>query len=145
MSQIIDIQCRKATETDVSLLAKLNRQLIQDEGHRNHMALPELAERMRNWLQSGYEAIVFEQDGTPVAYALYRQDPDSIYLRQFFVDRRHRRLGIGRQAMQILLSQVWPRGLRITVDVLVKNRIGYAFWRSIGFQDYAITLEMARE
>ena len=36
------MQFRTATEADVGLLAVFNRQLIQDEGHRNRMSLAEL-------------------------------------------------------------------------------------------------------
>ncbi|MGB0387846.1 MAG: GNAT family N-acetyltransferase [Ardenticatenaceae bacterium] len=79
------------------------------------LVLNPVKDRMRNWLENEYEAIIFEQDGVLVAYALYRHDPNSIYLRHFFVGRRHRREGIGRQAIQILLSQVWPPGRRVTL------------------------------
>ena len=136
------MQVRTATEADVGMLAVFNRQLMQDEGHGKRMRLAVLEERMRTWLRQEYAAIIFEVDAVPVAYALYRQDADSIYLRQFFVDRQHRRSGIGRQAMHVLLRQVWPPGWRITVEVLVNNQPAYAFWKAIGFQDYAITLEM---
>jgi GNAT superfamily N-acetyltransferase len=139
------VQYRKATEADIGLLATFNLQLIQDEGHRNRMTLPELEVRMRQWLQHAYEAIIFERYAIPVAYALYRQDAGVIYLRQFFVERQHRGQGIGRRAMQILLAEVWPPDWRITLEVLVHNQTGYAFWKALGFQDYAITLEMMRQ
>jgi GNAT superfamily N-acetyltransferase len=135
------MQYHRATVADVGVLAEFNRQLIQDEGHRKRMMLPELEDRMRQWLQHEYSAILFEEP-VPVAYALYRQDPEAIYLRQFFVQRQHRRQGIGRRAMQILLTEVWPPGWRITLEVLVHNRRGYAFWQSLGFQDYALTMEL---
>ncbi len=131
---------------DISLLAEMNHQLIQDEGHRNPMTVPELERRMVNFLQGEYEAVIFWLEGNlPVAYALYRRHPDSIYLRQFFVHRQYRRQGIGRQAMNLLLSEIWPRHCRITVEVLVTNTIGYEFWKSLGFEDYSITLEMPRD
>lgn len=136
------MEYRNATEADLQLLAKFNHQLIRDEGHRNRMTVSELEDRMRNWLRNEYRAVIFGGDGDPVAYALYRQDPDSIYLRQFFVASQHRGQGIGRQAMNILRSQIWPHGWRIRVDVLVNNHAGYAFWKAVGFQDYAITLEL---
>jgi GNAT superfamily N-acetyltransferase len=140
------LQFRTATDADVSLLADMNRQLILDENHRNQrLTMPELADRMRGFLRGEYQAIIFEQDAAPVAYALYRQDADGIYLRQFFVDRQQRRRGIGRQAMHILKSEVWPPGQRITVEVLVNNRVGHDFWKAVGFVDYAITLEMRRD
>jgi hypothetical protein len=56
---------RQATLNDSSLLAKLNHQLIRDEGHRNPMTVPELENRMRGWLSTDYEAIIFE-DGSDV-------------------------------------------------------------------------------
>ena len=136
---------RVATVADLATLAEMNRQLIQDEGHHNPMTLPEFADRMRQWLEWGeYTAILFEQAAVRVGYALYRDDPDSIYLRQFFIDHRHRRRGLGRQALEVLLVQHWPPGRRATVSVLVNNTAGLAFWHAVGFHDYALTLEMER-
>ena len=133
---------RVATVDDAPLLADLNRQLIQDEAHRNPMTLDELEARMRGWLASGeYAAILFAEESAAVAYALYRDDGDSIYLRQFFVSRDHRRRGIGRAAMALLLQDVLPRGKRVRLDVLVGNQRAHQFWRSVGFADYAITME----
>jgi GNAT superfamily N-acetyltransferase len=145
MASIERLQYRQATAVDVALLAGMNRQLIEDEGHRNRLTLSELEARLRQWLATEYTAIIFERHTTPVAYALFRPEAASIYLRQFFVARQHRRQGIGRQAMQLLLTEVWPRGWRITLDVLVHNQRGRAFWHALGFQDYAITLEMLRQ
>ncbi len=137
---------RKAHLADVNLLAEMNHQLIQDEGHRNPMDVPELERRMVDFLEGEYDAIIFRlDDDTPVAYALYRHDRDSIYLRQFFVHREYRRQGIGRQAMQTLLSEIWPRGCPITVEVLVKNTAAHEFWKAMGFEDYSIMLELGRD
>jgi predicted acetyltransferase len=134
---------RFATAADARFLAELNHQLIRDEGHRNPMHVDQLEHRMRDWLSSGeYRAVIFAQEDMPVAYALYREAPDEIYLRQFFVIRTRRRHGIGRSAMQSLLSDIWPRTKRRTVSVLVHNTSGVAFWRAMGYQDYALTLEI---
>jgi hypothetical protein len=51
------MQYRFATSNDLDLLAEWNYQLIQDEAHRNRMALPELRERMRGWLAGEYRAV----------------------------------------------------------------------------------------
>ncbi len=40
--------------------------------------------------------------------------------------------------------QHWRPGKRVTVSVLVSNTVGLAFWRAVGFHDYALTLEMER-
>jgi hypothetical protein len=45
---------RQAAADDAPLLAELNHQLIRDEGHRNPMTVPQLEERMRQWLASEY-------------------------------------------------------------------------------------------
>ncbi len=129
--------------SDCAILAEMNHQLIRDEGHRNPMTEPELAERMRGWLSGGrYRAILFEEGGSPVAYALFRAEPDaSIYLRQFFVAREHRRQGVGSQAVATLLGEVFPAGVRVTLDVLAHNDAGASFWAEAGFQRYSVCLE----
>ena len=133
---------RRATLDDCPLLAELNHQLIRDEGHRNRMSVAELEQRMRGWLSSEYTAILFEDGGETVAYGLYREDAGEIYLRQLFVAKNRRRQGIGRGAMEILRSKIWPKGKRLTVEVLSANSAGVAFWRAVGYRDYSLTLEI---
>lgn len=106
------------------------------------MTVPELEQRMRGWLQAEYNAIIFEEGGELVAYALYREQPEELYLRQLFVVRNRRRQGIGRAAMEILRAQIWPKNKRLTVEVLVKNTAALAFWRTVGYQDYSLMLEI---
>ena len=137
---------RRATTTDCPILAELNRLLLQDEGHRNEtMTVPQLTERMAGWLAEEYTAILFEEDGNVIAYALYREHANEIYLRQLFVARDRRRQGVGRRAIQILRTEVWPKTKRLTVDVLVKNHAAVAFWRAVGYGDYCLTLEIVPE
>jgi predicted acetyltransferase len=133
---------RFATLADCHALAELNHQLIRDEGHRNPMTASELDQRMRSWLAGEYQAVLFEADGGTVAYALFREEPEEIYLRQLFVVRHKRRQGVGRKAVEILRSQIWPRNKRLTVEVLVANTDAVAFWRAVGYRDYALRLEI---
>ncbi|PYN18398.1 MAG: GNAT family N-acetyltransferase [Candidatus Rokuibacteriota bacterium] len=131
-----------ATADDCPLLAEFNHQLIQDEGHRSRMRVAELERRMRDWLAGDYRAVLFEERSEVVAYALFRELPDEVYLRQLFVVRHRRREGIGRRAVDTLRTEVWPKDKRLTVEVLVANERGVAFWRSVGYADYALTLEI---
>ena len=131
-----------ATADDCPLLAEFNHQLIQDEGHRSRMRVAELERRMRDWLAGDYRAVLFEERSEVVAYALFRELPDEVYLRQLFVVRHRRREGIGRRAVDTLRAEVWPKDKRLTVEVLVANERGVAFWRSVGYADYALTLEI---
>ena len=133
---------RAATLDDCPQLAELNHQLIRDEGHRNAMTVPELEQRMRGWLSGEYRAVIYEDAGAFVAYALFREQPEEIYLRQLFVVRHRRSKGIGRQAVKILRSQIWPKTKRLTVEVLVTNKRAVRFWRSVGYTDYALSLEI---
>lgn len=134
---------RRATRGDCTLLGVLNHQLIQDEGHRNPMTEAQLAKRMRGWLTSGgYTAFLFEEGGEIVAYALYREAPDEIYLRHLFVVRHRRRQGVGRRAMRLLMDEIWTPGKRLTVEVLCANTTGVAFWKSVGYAEYSLCLEI---
>jgi GNAT superfamily N-acetyltransferase len=134
---------RRATRADCRLLAALNHQLIRDEGHRNPMTEAQLAQRMRGWLARGeYRAELFEERGEVVAYALYRESADEIYLRHLFVVRTRRRQGLGRRAMRLLFDEIWPRGKRLTVEVLCANTTGVAFWKAMGYREYSLGLEI---
>ncbi len=137
------LQHRRGTRADCALLGRLNHQLIADEGHRNPMTELELAKRMRIWLsRGGYTALLFEERGAVVGYALYRETPVEIYLRHLFVVRSRRRQGIGRRVLQTLRHDVWPRGKRLTVEVLCKNSAGIAFWKAMGYEEYSLCLEI---
>jgi GNAT superfamily N-acetyltransferase len=133
---------RKAMPGDADLLAGMNKRLILDEGHRNQMTVPELAQRMTSWLRTDYEAVLFDEAEVVVAYALFRRDADSVYLRQFFVEREHRRRGVGGAAFAILRREVWSVEDRVTLEVLVGNTGAREFWKAVGFSDYAIAMEL---
>jgi GNAT superfamily N-acetyltransferase len=134
---------REANQADFPLLGALNHQLIRDEGHRNPMNVVELTARMRRWINSGdYTAKLFEENGEVVAYALYREFPEEIYLRHLFVVRSRRRRAVGRCVMQLLREEIWPRGRRLTVEVLCANAAGVAFWKAMGYQEYSLCLEI---
>ena len=127
---------------DYPRLAELNHQLIRDEGHRNPMTVLELEQRMRGWISGEYRAMIYEEAGEVVAYALFREQADEIYLWQLFVARHRRSQGIGRRAIEHLRSQVWSRTKRLTVEVLVANKRAVNFWRSVGYSDYSLSLEI---
>lgn len=134
---------RFATLADVPILAELNHQLIRDEGHRNKMTVPELEVRMQGWLASHeYTAGVFEVEKSVVAYALYREQTTEIYLRQFFVVRDRRGESVGRTAMELLVNSIWPKHKRLTVEVLADNAPARAFYRSLGYIDYSVAMEI---
>lgn len=149
MSEYKNMNYRKATLDDVPLLAKLNRMLTEDEDHRNqHKSEVWFEERMEKFLKGDYEAVLFEIEGDVAAYALYRNHPeheDTVYLRQIFVCRNYRKQGIGRKSMEILLKEILPPKTRMTLDVLTHNETAIAFYKSIGFKEYSIEMEISSE
>lgn len=132
---------RFALPEDSDQLARMNLHLIADEGHSNPMDIPHLSERMAGWLQGEYQAVLFEENNTPVGYALFRHEPEFVYLRQLFVVPERRRQGIASNALFWLWANAWQLAPRLRIDVLVGNAAGREFWRSAGFTEYCITME----
>ena len=137
-----DLEFRFAAECDVPWLAKMNRQLIRDEGHRNRMSLFELEQRMSEFLRNEYEAVIVRFNQNDIGYALYRRDPEWLYLRQIFVSEPMRRKGIGRRFIGWLKNNPWKDSKIIRTDVLVHNPTGIHFWKAVGFQEYCMTMEL---
>ena len=135
------MEYRFATTADAPALAAMNQQLILDEGHRNRMTLPELEARMAGWLSGEYRAVLFEDAGTAVGYTLFRHEAEFVYVRQLFVRPEHRRKGVARDALAWLRANAWADAPRVRLDVLVGNAGALAFWRSVGFRDYCLTME----
>jgi predicted acetyltransferase len=135
------MQFRFAAGTDAPLLATMNFSLIRDVGLPNRLTVAALEQRLCHWLADRYQAVIFETGEYPLGYALFRDEPEHVYLRQFFVVREHRRHGIGRAALAWLKQNVWSGRERIRLDVLPENRAAIAFWHSVGFSDLTITME----
>ncbi len=136
------LKFRFATESDVPWLAKMNQELILDEGHRNKMTLPELEQRMSDFLRNEYNAIIASSGKTDIGYALYKQKPEWLYLRQIFIIKSMRHKGFGRKFIEWLKNNQWRDCKRIRTDVLVGNVTGIDFWKYVGFKEYCLTLEM---
>jgi len=140
-----ELKFRFATESDVTWLAKMNQELILDEGHRNKMTLPKLEQRMSDFLCKEYDSIIVSLGQNDIGYALYRQDPEWLYLRQIFIIKTMRHKGFGRRFIEWLKNNPWKYCKRIRTDVLVGNIDGIKFWKAVGFREYCITLEMENQ
>jgi len=133
------------TLDEIKELSELNGLLHEDEG-----AVPMDAkvreDRLRNWIDAEYTAVLFSNQNQTVGYTLFRQtDPDSegldpgVFIRQYFVVRDQRRNGLGRQMFNILTTNIWPRGCGILLDTKYENQRAQAFWRSLGFSEYHLS------
>lgn len=143
---------RNATVHDAEVLAHMNKCLIEDEGSRNPMNVSQLRDRMIGFLNDSWRVDLFFNDDQVVGYALYqfrRDDYDSslpvVYLRQFFVEREHRRKGYGQQALLLLRQQRFGRDATVEIDVLALNSRGEYFWTAVGFKPYCINMKLPPE
>lgn len=123
----------KCASSDLPLLAKWNRHLIEDEGSDNPMSVPELEKRMSDFLNNGYAVYLFWEGEKPVGYALIDLTKTPYYLRQFFIARDSRRMRFGKTAFALLLRELDCD--TVDIDVLTENERGQAFWMSLGFRE----------
>jgi len=127
------IQIRKCTIEDIPKLAFLNKQLIDDEKSTNSMTVNKLEERMRGFLDTEYDAFFFVAREDIVGYALVKNTCIPLYLRQFLIDRKYRKMHYGTAAFHALLQYLDVKTMDI--EVLPWNEPGMRFWESLGFHE----------
>ena len=130
----------KAGLADVEKLGELNKRLIEDERHPNPMNVQQLAQRMTEWLQDEYSCYLASEDGSTVAYCLFRNDGDYYYMRQLFVERTHRRKGLATKLLDWMYQNVWT-DKKVRLDVLSHNEEAIAFYSAHGFQIGCLRME----
>ena len=137
---MVELTIRLCSDEDLDLLAALNKQLIEDERHDNRMNAEQLKERMRTFIHTDYNAYTFEENGEVVGYALVNHTKKPLYLRQFFICRDSRRKGYGKRAFAKLLDKLGAKN--IDIEVMHWNRRGYAFWKSLAFNERSIYMRL---
>ncbi|GKU78424.1 GNAT family N-acetyltransferase [Paenibacillus sp. L3-i20] len=136
-----------ATEADIRLLGRMNKELIDDEGSSNPMNVIKLEQRMRGFLATDYRADILMIENEPIGYALYRFSVSSanpqkqdVYLRQYFIERIFRGRGYGMQGIELLKNLRFASVDTLSIDVLAANTTGHQFWVRAGFQPYSIQM-----
>lgn len=134
---------RFATFSDIPLLVEANAKLIVDEGKSARLTPTELERRFWDWLGADYRAVLFEDEGERVGYALYRPDSHHhVHLRHFYIRRDLRdRSAAAAEAFHLLHEEIWAPGTRVHVETQFGNPASVAFWRSMGFREQTVTLE----
>ncbi len=122
-------------------LALLNAELIQDEGHANDMSLPELEERMSQWLKSAdYICYAVMHHCNVVSYCLWRCEPSHIHVRQLFTLRNYRRKGLASKLLEYLRENTEDQR-PIRLEVLASNHAAQKFYEKHGFSLYSHTYQ----
>jgi ribosomal protein S18 acetylase RimI-like enzyme len=108
------------------------------------MTVHQLTLRLRKWFKLGYRAVLFTENEKVLGYCLFIKMKDFLYIRQFYVEKSSRRLGVGKKAITLLRKNAWLNERRLRLDVLVTNFNGIKFWKSVGFKDYCLTMELEK-
>jgi predicted acetyltransferase len=127
------IEIKECTENDIKLLAKMNKQLNEDEEANNLMDITQLENRMDDFFHNGYKAFFFIIEEEIIGYALCDMTKETKYLRQFFIKREERRKHYGKNAFIKLLEKLETK--EIEIDVLKWNKVGIKFWENVGFEE----------
>ena len=104
------------------------------------MNIDQLADRMTGWLENEYICYLAKDAEKIFAYCLYRDDGEYYYLRQFFVERQHRRKGIATQILDWMYSNI-SRNKKVRVDVLSHNQEAIAFYEKYSFRVGCLRME----
>jgi GNAT superfamily N-acetyltransferase len=118
---------RRAGVDDIPALASLTEQWMVDEGHDSPLPGDAVAARLRGWLASDSHAALGMNDAEPALCPLWRPDENTVYLRQCFVARPHRRHGLGTALLRALREEFGPPATWVRLDVLVTHPGGRAF------------------
>lgn len=143
------IGVRPHQRTDLALLARMNRELADDEGHRNPMTVAQLEDRFKRFIdEDGWNVDLFTLDDEIIGYAMHRYEPDlaepggtHVYLRHFYIVRHRRRGGAGHVAFDELVRARFKRGERIYLEVIENNPGGKVFWLRTGFTAYGAIMQ----
>ena len=130
----------KAELSDAGKLSEMNKRLIEDERHPNSMNLAQLTRRMSEWLEKEYTGYLAIEDGSIVAYCLFRDDGEYYYLRQLYVERENRRNHIATKLLNWMYKNVWA-DKKVRLDVLSHNEEAIAFYKNYGFQTHVLRME----
>lgn len=136
------MKIQKADIESLALLARMNKELREDEQIDNYLTDDEITERMRGFLNenSGYAAYLFIEGGDTMGYALVFLNEEPLYIRQFYIRRESRRKGYGSEGIR-LLKETMNTG-SFDLEVLVWNTAALEFYRSVGFKDRLIRMRM---
>ncbi len=96
------LSLRSAGNSDLQILAEMNKQLMEDEKSSNPMGIRELEERMREFLESNWAIDLIMKEAKIIGYTLYKYQEDllnrnekQVYVRQYFIRRENRKMGYG--------------------------------------------------
>ena len=129
------IEC---TLDDIQVLAKLNKELYEDENNDYIPSNDVLEERLKTAMEQSSKAFLFKYEGETAGYALVKTITNPYYLSHFFICNHMRRKHLGTKAFHQLLQELNTE--TIDLDVFSWNHRGQEFWKSLGFEERCIIM-----
>jgi len=142
------VTIRNATPEDIDLLMALVERLEAELPPLPYPADPADFDRAKvERMVSDGVALVAEDDGKPVGYALARygdHGPTTVYVSDLWVDAGARRRGLGRDLLRAVSAAAAERGVtHVVLDVDAKNRDAITFYERLGFEEGAKIFRIA--
>jgi GNAT superfamily N-acetyltransferase len=132
---------RKAKLEDVSLILRFTRELAEYENLTDQVTATE--ESLREWVfrKGKAQAVIGEENGLPVGYALFFYNFSTflgragIYIADLYVRPAHRKKGYGKAFFRYLAKLAHDEGYgRLEWACLDWNEPSMAFYRAMGAQ-----------
>ena len=146
MSARTPVVTRLARREDAAAIARIYNQGIEDRiaTFETEPRIPEDIEHVLAERGDRYPTIVVERDGEVVAWAgagSYRARPcyDPIAEHSVYVERGHRRGGVGRLALEALVAEAERRGfLKLVSRIFPENVGSLALHREVGLREVGV-------
>jgi len=134
------VEVREVTPADIGLLLTMIRELAEYEKLSDQLrTTEELYERALFGEPPSAEALIAEQDGEPIGYAVYFSTFSTflaiqgIWLEDLYVRPEHRKAGAGRALLAAVAARLRERGgERLEWAALDWNELALGFYRGLG-------------
>jgi ribosomal protein S18 acetylase RimI-like enzyme len=140
------VTVRDATPDDLDLLMSLVERLeseLPPPPYADHS--PEVERGKVERVIADGLALLAEEEGRPVAYALARygeHGPTTVYVSDLWVDASARRRGLARELLRRISETAAARGCtHVLLDVDSRNHEAAGFYEHLGFEEEARTLQ----
>jgi ribosomal protein S18 acetylase RimI-like enzyme len=126
------VTIQKAILDDHSQLAEMNLALIHAENYDNKLPIEKLIPRMKDFLETDYEAFWVFYKNEKCGYILINKSRDPLYIRQFYILPNYQRKGIGEKTIYLIKNHYNTKVF--DVEVMAWNQVGINFWEKMGFK-----------
>jgi len=118
------ISLRRGGLADLEAVYRLNKENFSEYWSRQSLF---------SALESGYDLLLCESDGQPVAYLLSLSILDEIQIMQIAVSPDYRRGGIARRMTETLITSS-PHACTVTLEVRAANHAARKLYTGLGFE-----------